>query len=351
MELLKLIKNRISSEWKKTFNDNVDILNRNAHDQDQKLDTTNSRIDNLVLHSGGDSPNEVVDARVNNKGESFNTLQSRLLAAENKHDADVDELDVMQDAQQNQLEQLNNSIGKLMGTYGAVIDYYVSAGSGNDRNGDGTETNPFATIQMAINQIPLISSSKITIWVDDGVYLENILLTNVSCTSFSLRCRQSVDSIDLSKNDLPVKVRSFGFVSCNGYFQLYGIQAVDLVNANLTDGIKCAFYCKLGGYLALNKVKISENTKGISNYNAIYANGNSKINIYQSYFSNQSILVHAALMSDVLFLGTNSGSSNSVGIISDSGAMVTDASSTTAGSTTRYQVSLGMIMSQGQVFS
>ncbi|MDT2639551.1 hypothetical protein P7D31_05360 [Enterococcus dongliensis] len=351
MELLKLIKNRISSEWKKTFNDNVDILNRIIRGQNQKIDVTNKRIDNVVLHSGGDSQNEVVDARVNNKGETFDTLESRLLAAENRHDEDVENTNGTLLNQQKQMEQLNNGIGKLMGTYGATIDLFVSIEKGDDKNGDGTEEKPFKTIQMAINQIPLISSSKITIWVDDGVYLENIILTNVSCTSFTLRCKQSVDSIDLSKNDLPVKVRSFGFVSCNGYFQLYGIQAVDLVNANLTDGIKCAFYCKLGGYLALNKVKISENTKGISNYNAIYANGNSKINIYQSYFSNQSILVHAALMSDVLFLGTNSGSSNSVGIISDSGAMVTDASSTTAGSTTRYQVSLGMIMSQGQVFS
>ncbi|MDT2771363.1 hypothetical protein P7H46_10975 [Enterococcus pseudoavium] len=351
MELLKLIKNRISSEWKKTFNDNVDILNRIIRGQNQKIDVTNKRIDNVVLHSGGDSQNEVVDARVNNKGETFDTLESRLLAAENRHDEDVENTNGTLLNQQKQMEQLNNGIGKLMGTYGATIDLFVSIEKGDDKNGDGTEEKPFKTIQMAINQIPLISSSKITIWVDDGVYLENILLTNVSCTSFTLRCKQSVDSIDLSKNDLPVKVRSFGFVSCNGYFRLYGIQAVDLVNANLTDGIKCAFYCKLGGYLALNRVKISENTKGISNYNAIYANGNSKINIYQSYFSNQNVLVHASLMSDVLFLGTNSGSSNSVGIISDSGAMVTDASSTTAGSTTRYQVSLGIIMSQGQVFS
>ena len=82
MGLLKLISNRISTEWKEKFNKNIDYLNdleKKLSDQDK---STNSRIDNLVLHSGGDSPNEVVDARVNNRGETFETLQARLKAHE-----------------------------------------------------------------------------------------------------------------------------------------------------------------------------------------------------------------------------------------------------------------------------
>ena len=74
MGLLKLISNRISTEWKETFNKNVDILNRIIRGQNQKIDTTNKRIDNLVLKSGGESPNEVTDSRVNNKGETFDTV-------------------------------------------------------------------------------------------------------------------------------------------------------------------------------------------------------------------------------------------------------------------------------------
>ncbi len=50
------------------------MLFRSLSDQDK---STNSRIDNLVLHSGGESPNEVVDARVNNKGEVFDTQIGR----------------------------------------------------------------------------------------------------------------------------------------------------------------------------------------------------------------------------------------------------------------------------------
>ena len=82
MGLFKLISNRISTEWKEKFNKNVDYLNSletKLSDQDK---ATNSRINNLVLHSGGDSPNEVVDGRVDYKGQAYSVLQDRLLASE-----------------------------------------------------------------------------------------------------------------------------------------------------------------------------------------------------------------------------------------------------------------------------
>ncbi|EOG31149.1 hypothetical protein SMS_02677, partial [Enterococcus faecium EnGen0184] len=83
MGLVKLISNRISTEWKEKFNKNIDYLNdleKKLSDQDK---STNSRIDNLVMHSGGDSPNEVVDARINAEGTIYPTLYSRLLALDN----------------------------------------------------------------------------------------------------------------------------------------------------------------------------------------------------------------------------------------------------------------------------
>ena len=107
MELLKLIKNRITSEWKETFNSNIDILNRILSKVNGKIDVLNKRIDNLVIKSGGDSPNEVVDARVNNNGETFDTLESRLLAAENKHDDELESANLNIMNNKEQLGQLN----------------------------------------------------------------------------------------------------------------------------------------------------------------------------------------------------------------------------------------------------
>ena len=113
MGLFKLISNRISTEWKEKFNKNVDYLNSletKLSDQDK---ATNSRINNLVLHSGGDSPNEVVDGRVDYKGQAYSVLQDRLLASEQLFRKEIDEVQNQQQNTQNQVAQLNGSIEQI----------------------------------------------------------------------------------------------------------------------------------------------------------------------------------------------------------------------------------------------
>ncbi|MDT2481191.1 hypothetical protein P7D59_19930 [Enterococcus avium] len=351
MELLKLIKNRISSEWKKIFNDNVDILNRIILGQNQKIDVTNKRIDNVVLHSGGDSPNEVVDARVNNKGETFDTLESRLLASEDKHDEDVAQLDMTQENQRLQFEQLNQAIGKLMGTYGATLDLYVSSVDGDDKNGDGTEEKPFKTIQMAVNVMPLISSSQITIWIDDGVYLENVVLKSINALRINIRTIQNLGVLDQSKNDMPVKVRSIGFFNCTGYFQIAGIQAVDQANAPIFEGYKYSFSCEQSGYLALNQVRCVENTKAISNHVVSYVGGTSKCHIYNSHFDNQNQINVSRLMSETRVAGDVTGTGNSIGFEANSGTVRVSTDSPLNATTKTKATGQGLIITKGTVLS
>ncbi|MFS0949699.1 hypothetical protein ACFC3W_13790, partial [Enterococcus durans] len=157
MGLLKLFSNRISKEWKEKFNKNIDYLNnleKKLSDQDK---STNSRIDNLVIHSGGESPNEVVDARVNNKGEIFDTLYGRLLEHENLSDEQISELNTNMNSQKEQVQQLNKSVQQIIGGYSEPINMYVSK-NGSDISGDGSEEKPFLTIQTAVNNIPLITT-------------------------------------------------------------------------------------------------------------------------------------------------------------------------------------------------
>ncbi|MDT2514665.1 hypothetical protein P7D79_10615 [Enterococcus avium] len=351
MELLKLIKNRISSEWKKKFNDNVDILNRIILGQNQKIDVANKRIDNVVLHSGGDSPNEVVDARVNNKGETFDTLESRLLASEDKHDEDVTQLDMTQENQRLQLEQLNQAIGKLMGTYGATLDLYVSSVDGDDKNGDGTKEKPFKTIQMAVNVMPLISSSRITILIDDGVYLEDVVLKSINALRIDIRTIQSLGVLDQSKNDMPVKVRSIGFFNCTGYFQIAGIQAVDQANAPIFEGYKYSFSCEQSGYLALNQVRCVENTKAISNHVVSYVGGTSKCHIYNSHFDNQNQINVSRLMSETRMAGDVTGTGNNIGFEANNGTVRVNTDSPLNATTKTKATGQGLIITKGTVLS
>ncbi|TBV24766.1 hypothetical protein E0E55_14405, partial [Enterococcus faecium] len=104
-----------------------------------------------------------------------------------------------------------------------TLDLYV-AKTGSDQSGDGTEKNPFLTIQAAVNQIPLLTSSRVTIWIGDGVYLEDVAIRNLKAVSITLRSRQSVTDVT---SDLSVKVRSISFISSLGYQQVNGIEFVD----------------------------------------------------------------------------------------------------------------------------
>ncbi|EME7169265.1 hypothetical protein OUS01_001672 [Enterococcus faecium] len=348
MELEKLKNNRISNEWKQTFNDNVDYLENLEKNLDEQHKSTNSRIDNLVLHSGGDSPNEVVDARVNNRGETFETLQARLKAHEDQSDEEISQLSNDASNQKEELDQLNSSVQQIIGGYNDPIDIYVSK-NGSDQTGDGTEEKPYATIQTAVNTIPLITTAPITIWIDDGAYLEDVVINGLSYRSLMIKPINDISSINPLTSDLPVRVRSLATTTCVGYTQISGIQIVDTVNAPIDpSGNRYGIMNEQSGYMAINKCKFSENTKSLG-YNAIYVGGVSKLNMYgNTTFINQDVALRVRLMSEALAGLTGSG--NNIGIKCEDATVRGTAS--TAFATTPTSISgNGLIISKGQVLS
>ena len=348
MGLVKLISNNIALKWKETFNKNVDYLNsleKKLSDQDK---STNSRIDNLVLHSGGDSPNEVVDARVNNRGETFETLQARLKAHEDQSDEEISQLSNDASNQKEELDQLNSSVQQIIGGYNEPIDIYVSK-NGSDQTGDGTEEKPYATIQTAVNTIPLITTAPITIWIDDGAYLEDVVINGLSYRSLMIKPINDISSINPLTSDLPVRVRSLATTTCVGYTQISGIQIVDAVNAPIDpSGNRYGIMNEQSGYMAINKCKFSENTKSLG-YNAIYVGGVSKLNMYgNTTFINQDVALRVRLMSEALAGLTGSG--NNIGIKCEDATVRGTASTVFA--TTPISISgNGLIISKGQVLS
>lgn len=346
MGLVKLISNNIALKWKETFNKNVDYLNsleKKLSDQDK---ATNSRIDNLVLHSGGDSPNEVVDARVNNEGTTFETLQGRLLAAETKQESEITTLNDRQNATAEQVDQLNTSVETIIGGSNNNLDLYVSAEKGSDQAGDGTEEKPFATIQTAVNQIPLISTQVVTIWIDDGVYLEDVVVKNINASQIHIRPKNNVDDAGYTTGvDRSVKVRHISFSYCSGYFRVYGLQGVDQANTSST------FYIENSGYLAVACVTCKEDTKSNKDHVAVKANS-AKCHIYNSYFENQNTVIHSDLLADVLASSLNNGKNNNIGMVANNATMRDGMSKTMAFATTRHQiVNSGLIIAKGQVLS
>ncbi|HAQ0367066.1 TPA: hypothetical protein IWO58_001345 [Enterococcus faecium] len=348
MGLVKLISNNIALKWKQTFNDNVDYLENLEKNLDEQHKSTNSRIDNLVLHSGGESPNEVVDARVNNRGETFETLQARLKAHEDQSDEEISQLSNDASNQKEELDQLNSSVQQIIGGYNEPIDIYVSK-NGSDQTGDGTEEKPYATIQTAVNTIPLITTAPITIWIDDGAYLEDVVINGLSYRSLMIKPINDISSINPLTSDLPVRVRSLATTTCVGYTQISGIQIVDTVNAPIDpSGNRYGIMNEQSGYMAINKCKFFENTKSLG-YNAIYVGGVSKLNMYgNTTFINQDVALRVRLMSEALAGLTGSG--NNIGIKCEDATVRGTAS--TAFATTPTSISgNGLIISKGQVLS
>ncbi|MEX1447001.1 hypothetical protein [Enterococcus sp. C76] len=316
MGLLKLISNRISTEWKEKFNKNIDYLN----DLEKKLSdqgkATNSRIDNLVLHSGGDSPNEVVDARVNSKGKTFDTLNGRLIEYEDLSNQEIQELNLKLNQLIAQVSQLNGSVQTIIGGYNESINIYVSK-DGNDQTGDGSQENPFLTIQTAVNSVPLVTTSTVIIWISDGVYLEDVLVNGLTFRTFIIRPLNDTSTLDPQVSDCPVKIRSIMFATCTGYCQIVGMQIVDTANSPLFQGRQYGIVNEQSGYMAISQCKFAENTKSLA-YNAVYVGGTSKMNMYGSTtFINQDIAIQVRLLSE-FNVGSLKGSGNNIGVYVDS---------------------------------
>lgn len=349
MELEKLKNNRISNEWKQTFNDNVDYLENLEKNLDEQHKSTNSRIDNLVLHSGGESPNEVVDARVNNRGETFPTLQGRLVEHEKLTDEQISELITNAASQKAQVEQLNKAVQQIIGGYNEPINIYVSK-DGNDQTGDGSQEKPFLTIQTAVNSVPLITTSSVTIWISDGVYLEDVFVNGLTFRTFVIRPLNDTSTLDPQVSDCPVKVRSIMFATCTGYCQIVGMQIVDAANSPLFQGRQYGIVNEQSGYMAISQCKFAENTKSLA-YNAVYVGGTSKMNMYGSTtFINQDIAVQVRLLSE-FNVGDLKGSGNNIGVYVDAATARYAKPAAGFATTENRIIGRGLIINNGQVLS
>lgn len=62
-----------------------------------------------------------------------------------------------------------------------VSTYIYVAKSGNDTTGNGSDTKPYQTIQMAINSLPRVISGSVYIKIQAGVYDESVSISDILC--------------------------------------------------------------------------------------------------------------------------------------------------------------------------
>lgn len=82
-------------------------------------------------------------------------------------------------------------------TYGADVNLYVNASTGNDSTGDGTSGSPYATIGRALQDIPKFVSQHYIINLSPGTYYGEV---NITGYYFPMQSSFSANSIEIKGN-------------------------------------------------------------------------------------------------------------------------------------------------------
>lgn len=301
LEQSKMINNKIDADFKITYNQNVQNYNDHLVQSDVELKAVNNRVSNLVIASGGDNPNQVVDACVDVAGIAHKTLKDRLDSDYRKVIESIEIFDKKIKAYDSKILFLENQLRILYSQNTETITLYVSASRGNDKTADGTEQKPFKTIQSAVNKIPVISSSNYVIELDKGSYLENVVIEGIQNRRIEIKS-YNLRTIESFQKDTGVYVRSIAFSGCSGYLACRGLTLTDTKNA--TRGISFE-RCDYG---AIDRCPAQENTKG-RDY-AAYEYNASNGHVYANDISNQNIGLSSVYTSSIVFAYNNSGDNN-----------------------------------------
>ncbi|MDN6112969.1 MAG: hypothetical protein L0I72_07850, partial [Tetragenococcus halophilus] len=77
----------------------------------------------------------------------------------------------------NAVEGLSDFIQKDYDRLGSTQKIYVSESRGDNSLANGSENRPYRTIQAAVDSLPLISGTEFYIFVEAGVYLEDVTVS------------------------------------------------------------------------------------------------------------------------------------------------------------------------------
>lgn len=297
----KMLNNQIDANFKLMFNQNVQKYNEHLDKSETDLQAVNNRVSNLVIASGGDNPNQVIDACVDVDGYTHKTLKDRLDSDYRKVIQSIETFEKTVKSYDSKILFLENQLASLYSQNIETITLRVSASRGNDKTANGTEQKPFKTIQAAVNAIPVINSATYVLEIDKGTYLEDVKIANIQNSVIDVRS-YNLDSLQDKVKDTGVYVRSISFSNCGGYLACRGITLAD--TRNTSRGI----FFERCNYGVIDRCPAQENTKGRS-YIA-YEYSAAKGHVYANDISNQEIGLSSVFASSVVFAYANSGENN-----------------------------------------
>ncbi|URQ05127.1 glycoside hydrolase [Bacillus phage Sarmo] len=107
---------------------------------------------------------------------------------------------------------------KLNGMTPSRMDLYVSSTNGVDSPLSGSETNPFKTIQYAVDSIPKYVNNDWYIWIEDGEYDEEIRIKGFTGSALVLGRKDGIiDPYDASTG---LEVTAVEVMDCTGLVRI-----------------------------------------------------------------------------------------------------------------------------------
>ena len=120
-----------------------------------------------------------------------------------------------------QIKPVSDILDKVYIDEKSIVKIYVRK-NGSDSTGDGSTSNPFQTIQKAVDTIPKIINKDYEILVGKGEYDEQVIVKGISGCAVWISREDGI--VDPSVTSPGVKVTSITFFDCNGYCRVNSVE-------------------------------------------------------------------------------------------------------------------------------
>ena len=129
-------------------------------------------------------------------------------------DFTFEQLEELRQPIKNEVVDIGNRVNKIYGLSQSPVNIYVNKAGTLD--GDGSQSNPFNSIQKAFDSIPKIIDKRYTVWIAPGDYDEEAYLTGVIGGTIFVRSATPPETVD----NINVRVKSLNFYDVMGYVHI-----------------------------------------------------------------------------------------------------------------------------------
>ena len=207
-------KDDVSVELKNYVNDNVETFKGPKGDEGKqgqrgpqgvKGDTGEQGIQGIQGPKGEKGTDGLNGARgpKGDKGEPF-TYQ----------DFTSEQIEELREPIKDDVVNIGNRVERVYGLSQSPVNIYVNKTGTLD--GDGSQSNPFNSIQKAFDSIPKIIDKRYTVWIAPGDYDEEAYLTGVIGGTIFVRSTEPPETVD----NINVRVKALNFYDVMGYVHI-----------------------------------------------------------------------------------------------------------------------------------